>query len=161
MLQQVGGQVVESLNQSRARSCPVLRTKRMRAGFDLVKQARYLAMIGHQPVHHRTKRGIRAPESRKESDVLGMMVSMHKAAMIEAVDAQFPKRTAGLERLYLLTNIFRRHSGCDLSGKFLAEREILTKHVVNPFQLLQQVLPGFPCLRVILDALCHTSIPFD
>src|SRR5437588_13052957 len=82
VLQQVGGQVVESLNQSCARSCPVLHTKCIRAGFDLVKQARYLAMIGHQPVHHRTKRGHAAPESRKESDVLGMMVSMHKAAII-------------------------------------------------------------------------------
>ena len=39
VLQQVGGQVIESLNQSRARSCPVLHTKRLRAGFDLVKQA--------------------------------------------------------------------------------------------------------------------------
>ena len=45
-----------------------MRTRRMRAGFDLVKQARYLAMIGHKPVHHRTRREIRAPESRKESD---------------------------------------------------------------------------------------------
>src|SRR2546421_4597565 len=89
VLQQVGGKVVESLNQSRARSCPVLRTKRIRAGFDLIKQARYLAMIVHQLVHHRTKSWIRAPESRKESDVLGMMVSMHKVAIIAAVDAQF------------------------------------------------------------------------
>lgn len=50
-------------------------------------------MIGHQPFHHRTKRGIRAPESRKESDVLAMMVSMDKAAVLEAVDAQFPERS--------------------------------------------------------------------
>src|SRR5689334_6858390 len=69
VLQQVGGQVVESLNQSRARSCPVLGTKRIGAGFDLVKQARDLAMIGHQPAHHRTKRGILVPESWKESYV--------------------------------------------------------------------------------------------
>src|SRR2546421_11132487 len=47
---------------------------------------------------------------------------VEQAAIIEAVDAQFPKRTAGLQRLYLLTNIFGRHSGRDLSGNFLAAR---------------------------------------
>jgi hypothetical protein len=128
-----------------------LLTKRIRAGFDLIEQAGYLAMIGHQLVNDGTKRGVCAFQSREESHILAMMLSMHEAAVIEAIDAQFPERTAGLERFYLLTNIFRCYSVCDLSGKFLAEREILAQNVVDPLQFLQQVLSRFPCLRVTID----------
>src|SRR5260221_3482952 len=86
------------------------------------------------------------------------MVGMHDAAVIEAVDPEFPERAAGLERLNLCPDVFGSCPGSDLTGELAAGREVVTQMGMDRFQRVQQVLSRFPGLRMISGWLRHTSV---
>src|SRR5260370_31386029 len=86
------------------------------------------------------------------------MVGMHDATVIQAVDAQFRERAAGLQRRNLRPDVFGRRPGRDLLSEHLADREIVPQMGMDRFQRLQQVLSRFPGLRMISGLLCHTCL---
>lgn len=94
-------------------------------------------MVRFQPINNRIEPGVGPSHCRKQGHILGPVMSMNEAAVLQAVHSQLEQRTLGAEPSDLLTDLLGGGAGGDRGGESLAGPEVAPEQPMDPLQLRQ------------------------
>ena len=147
-----------SASTTRARSTLVA-VERDDGRLDLVELLGDPPVVALEPVDERGEVRVRVAQSREQGDVLEPVVTVHEAAVVQAVHLQRPQRPVRRERGDLRLDLAGRQAAGHLRGQLAHGLEVLPDHPVHPQELLEERLAdrGAHVAYVSLPMMCSET----